>query len=116
MTASSLRLLDQFFVFLVGYPLLKGTGDEIFTPEFTFSSFRYVEVTGFPGKPDLNSIEGLRMNTDLQETGSFECSNELFNRIQEMAKWTFLSNVFSVQSDCPAREKLGYGADMFATE
>ncbi len=95
--------------------ILKGNGDEVFTPEFTFSSFRYVEVTGFPGKPDLNSIEGLRMNTDLQETGSFECSNELFNRIQEMAKWTFLSNVFSVQSDCPAREKLGYGADMVAT-
>ena len=100
---------------MVNTYILKGTGDEIFTPEFTFSSFRYVEVTGFPGKPDLNSIEGLRMNTDLQETGSFECSNELFNRIQEMVKWTFLSNVFSVQSDCPAREKLGYGADMVAT-
>lgn len=100
---------------MVNTYILKGTGDEIFTPEFAFSSFRYVEVTGFPGKPDLNSIEGLRMNTDLQETGSFECSNELFNRIQEMAKWTFLSNVFSVQSDCPAREKLGYGADMVAT-
>jgi len=100
---------------MVNTYILKGEGNEVFTPEFTFSGFRYVEVTGFPGKPDLNSIEGLRMNTDLQETGSFECSNELFNRIQEMAKWTFLSNVFSVQSDCPAREKLGYGADMVAT-
>ena len=95
--------------------ILKGEGDEVFTPEFTFSSFRYVEVTGFPGKPDLNSLEGLRMNTDLQETGSFECSNELFNRIQEVTKWTFLSNVFSVQSDCPGREKLGYGADIVTT-
>ncbi len=95
--------------------ILKGDGDEVFTPEFTFSSFRYVEVTGFPGKPDLNSIEGLRMNTDLHETGSFECSNEMLNRIQKMVKWTFLSNVFSVQSDCPAREKLGYGGDIVVT-
>jgi alpha-L-rhamnosidase len=95
--------------------ILKGEGDEVFTPEFTFSSFRYMEVTGFPGKPDLNAVEGLRMNTDLQETGSFECSNPMFNRIQEMVKWTFLSNVFSVQSDCPAREKLGYGGDIVAT-
>lgn len=95
--------------------ILKGEGDEVFTPEFTFSSFRYVEVTGFPGTPDLNSMEGLRMNTDLQETGSFECSNELFNRIQDATIWTFLSNVFSVQSDCPAREKLGYGADIVVT-
>jgi alpha-L-rhamnosidase len=95
--------------------ILKGEGNEVFTPEFTFSSFRYLEVTGFPGKPDLNAVEGLRMNTDLQETGSFECSNTMFNQIQEMTKWTFLSNVFSVQSDCPAREKLGYGADLVVT-
>lgn len=95
--------------------VLKGEGQEVFTPEFTFSSFRYVEVTGFPGKPDLNAVEGLRMNSDLQPTGSFECSNELFNRIQEATLWTFLSNVFSVQSDCPAREKLGYGADIVTT-
>ena len=95
--------------------ILKGQGDEVFTPEFTFSSLRYLEVTGFPGKPDLNSVEGLRMNTDLQETGSFACSNEMFNQIQEVTKWTFLSNVFSVQSDCPGREKLGYGADIVTT-
>lgn len=100
---------------MVNTYVLKGESDEVFTPEFTFSGFRYLEVTGFPGKPDLNSVEGLRMNTDLQETGSFECSNEMFNRIQEMVKWTFLSNVFSVQSDCPAREKLGYGGDIVAT-
>ena len=55
------------------------------------------------------------MNADLQETGLFECSNPMFNQIQEMAKCTFLSNVFSIQSDCPAREKLGYGADIMTT-
>ena len=95
--------------------VIKGDGEEVFTPGFTFSSFRYLEVTGFPGKPDLNSVEGLRMNSDLTETGSFECSNEMFNQIQEVTKWTFLSNVFSVQSDCPGREKLGYGADIVVT-
>jgi len=95
--------------------VLSGNGEEVFTPEFTFSGFRYVEVSGYPGKPDLNSVEGLRMNTDLPVNGSFECSNALFNQIQEVTLWTFLSNVFSVQSDCPAREKLGYGADIVVT-
>jgi alpha-L-rhamnosidase len=95
--------------------ILKGAGEEIYTPQFTFSGFRYVEMTGFPGKPDLNTLEGLRMNTDLQETGSFECSDEMFNKLQEVTKWTFLSNVFSVQSDCPAREKFGYGGDIVTT-
>jgi alpha-L-rhamnosidase len=100
---------------MVNTYILGGNGDEVFTPEFTFSGFRYVEVRGYPGKPDLNSIEGLRMNADLDVSGNFECSNALFNQIQQATLWTFLSNVFSVQSDCPAREKLGYGADIVVT-
>jgi alpha-L-rhamnosidase len=74
-----------------------------------------VEVTGFPGKPSLNALEGLRLNSDLASVGSFECSNPMFNRIQQMVLWTQLSNVFSVQSDCPHREKFGYGGDIVAT-
>lgn len=94
-----------------GY-ILKGTGTETWQPQFTFHGFRYVEITGWPGKPTLADIEGLRMNSDLQQQGSFSCSNELFNQLHKVIQWTFLSNVFSVQSDCPAREKMGYGADM----
>lgn len=95
--------------------ILNGHGTETFTPRFTFHGFRYVEVTGFPGKPTLNSLEGLRLNSDVQPAGSFECSNELFNRIQQMVLWSKLSNLFSVQSDCPHREKFGYGGDIVAS-
>lgn len=94
-----------------GYTL-KGNGKEIWNPRFTFHGFRYVEITGWPGKPTLNDIEGLRMNADLQSNGTFECSNDMFNQLHKNIQWTFLSNVFSVQSDCPGREKMGYGADM----
>jgi alpha-L-rhamnosidase len=94
---------------------LKGDGVEEWNPKFTFHGFRYVEISGWPGKPTLNDIEGLRMNSDLQQQGSFLCSNEMFNQLHSVIQWTFLSNVFSVQSDCPAREKMGYGADIVAT-
>ncbi|HYC85912.1 MAG TPA: family 78 glycoside hydrolase catalytic domain, partial [Chryseosolibacter sp.] len=94
---------------------LKGDGIETWSPRFTFHGFRYVEVTGWPGKPGIDDFDGLRMNTDLQANGTFSCSNELFNRLHEVIQWTFLSNVFSVQSDCPGREKMGYGADMVVT-
>jgi alpha-L-rhamnosidase len=94
---------------------LKGGGVEEWSPRFTFHGFRYVEISGWPGKPDTNSVEALRMNSDLPEDGKFSCSNSMFNQIHEAVKWTFLSNVFSVQSDCPGREKLGYGADIVAT-
>jgi alpha-L-rhamnosidase len=94
--------------------ILKGEGEEVYTPRFTFHGFRYVEVTGFPGKPSLASLEGLRLNSDVQPAGSFICSNERFNRIQQMVLWTELSNLFSVESDCPHREKFGYGGDIVA--
>ncbi len=95
--------------------ICKGKGTEIFQPRFTFHGFRYVEVTGYPGKPKLEDFEGLRMNSDVEKVGSFECSNPMFNRIQTMVEWTLLSNLFSVQSDCPHREKFGYGGDQVAT-
>ena len=97
-----------------GY-ILKGGEMETWSPRFTFHGFRYVEVTGWPGKPTLENFEGLRMNADVQQAGSFECSNEMFNKLHTAIQWTFLSNIFSVQSDCPAREKMGYGGDMVAT-
>jgi len=94
---------------------LRGGGPEEYTPRFTFHGFRYVEVSGFPGKPTRESIEGLRLNTDVEPVGSFRCSNERFNRLHEAVQWTLLSNLFSVQSDCPAREKFQYGGDIVAT-
>ncbi len=92
--------------------IMKGQGFETWSPRFTFHGFRYVEITGWPGTPTLNDITGLRMNTDLQQVGNFSSSNQTFNRLHDVVQWTFLSNVFSLQSDCPAREKMGYGADI----
>ncbi len=104
------EIADQRDVYIA-----KGKGLEIYTPRFTFHGFRYVEMTGYPGRPNLNTLEGLRLNTAVESVGSFSCSNEMFNRIQEMTRWTFLSNLFSVQSDCPHREKFGYGGDLVVT-
>jgi alpha-L-rhamnosidase len=95
--------------------IARGGGEEVYAPRFTFHGFRYAEVTGLPGPLSLDDLEGLRLSADVAETGDFACSNELLNRIQDMVRWTFLSNIFSVQSDCPHREKFGYGGDLVAT-
>jgi alpha-L-rhamnosidase len=91
---------------------LNGHGIETWSPRFTFHGFQYLEITGWPGTPTVNDVEGLRMNSDVQSSGSFASSNDMFNRLHDIIQWTFKSNIFSVQSDCPGREKLGYGADM----
>jgi alpha-L-rhamnosidase len=95
--------------------ILKGKGTEEWHPRFTFHGFRYLEVTGWPGKLTPDDIEGLRMNSDLPLSGTFSCSNDSLNLLLDVVKRTFLSNVFSVQSDCPGREKMGYGADIVST-
>lgn len=92
----------------------KGDGLETYTPRFTFHGFRYVEVTGYPGRPPLSAIEGHLLQSDVSRTGWFECSNPLFNAIQEATRWSLLSNIFGVQSDCPHRERFGYGGDIVA--
>jgi alpha-L-rhamnosidase len=92
-----------------------GRGLERYTPRFAFHGFRYLEVTGYPGRPSLDAVTGLRLNADVEDAGSFTSSSALLNRIQEMTRRTFLGNLFSVQSDCPHREKFGYGGDIVAT-
>ena len=92
-----------------------GNGIESYTPRFTFHGFRYVEMTGWTGQPTLDMLTGLRLSADVPRAGSFTCSDPLFNKIQEMCDRTFRSNLFSVQSDCPHRERFGYGGDIAAT-
>lgn len=89
--------------------------EETYTPRFTFHAFRYVEITGLPGPVPLTSLTALRLNSSVEKVGNFSCSNPLLNDIQKMCERTFLSNIFSVQSDCPHRERLGYGGDIVAT-
>lgn len=94
---------------------------ETYTPRFTFHGFRFVEVTVIPVDETARSsfgpitITGVRLNSDVPDAGSFSCSNDLFNQIQQMCRRTFLANIFSVQSDCPHRERFGYGGDIVAT-
>jgi alpha-L-rhamnosidase len=94
--------------------IVKGGAPERYTPRFTFHGFRYVEITGLPSPPSLDMLEGHALNSDVATVGTFACSNELFNRIQKLIVWTQLSNMFSVQSDCPHRERFGYGGDILA--
>ncbi|MES1250317.1 MAG: alpha-L-rhamnosidase, partial [Chitinophaga rupis] len=69
----------------------------------------------WPGRPELKDLEGLQLGADVADAGAFECSNSMLNQLARNIRWTFRSNLFSVQSDCPAREKYGYGGDMFCT-
>ena len=52
--------------------ILKGKGTELYEPFFTYHGFRYVQVTGFPGEPNLDNLEGCVVHSDVEPSGHFE--------------------------------------------
>ena len=89
--------------------------DVWYTPEFTFHLFRYMEIAGLSQAPEKSDIQGLVLHTHVKENGHFSSSFPLLNEIQDATRRTFVNNLMSVQSDCPARERFGYGGDLNAT-
>ncbi|RYG33625.1 alpha-rhamnosidase [bacterium] len=90
---------------------LKGVGEEVWEPRFSYQGFQYVEVTGFPGELRPENLEGLFIHTDVARVGEFECSNPLLGKILDSARWAYLSNLESIFTDCPHREKNGWTGD-----
>jgi alpha-L-rhamnosidase len=92
--------------------VLRGDGEEVYEPRFTFHGFRYVEVTGYPGEPSLGALTGCVVRSATPPAGSFGCSNPLVNELQENIVWGQRGNFLSVPTDCPQRdERLGWMGD-----
>ncbi|MGQ9592017.1 MAG: glycoside hydrolase family 78 protein [Planctomycetota bacterium] len=92
---------------------LRGLGEEVFQPRFTYHGFRYVEVTGLRENPTPDSIVALAFHSAPPVAGSFECSSPLLNRLARNIVWTHRDNMHSVPTDCPQRdERCGWMGDM----
>ncbi len=88
---------------------LKGGGLEVWEPRFTYRGFRYVEVTGFPGEPVLENIDGRVVHNAVNQIGSLQTSNELINRLRANIIWGMRGNFSGVLTDCPQRaERCGW--------
>jgi len=85
--------------------ILKGDDDETYEPRFTYHGFRYAEISGYPGEPSFETLEGCFVHSDVPRAGSFSCSNALVNRIHQNVLWGQLSNLMSVPTDCPQRDE-----------
>lgn len=92
--------------------ILKGDGTEIWEPCFAIHGFRYVEITGYPGKPSLTDFEGHVLYDEMKQTGHFETSDTLINQIYHNAYWSIRSNYRGMPTDCPQRtERMGWTGD-----
>ena len=95
---------------------LKGNGVETWHPRFSYYGYRYIQVEGAvmkgqknPGKlPVIENIESCFVYNSAPKVSTFESSNEMFNQTHRLIEKAVRSNMQSVFTDCPHREKLGW--------
>jgi alpha-L-rhamnosidase len=91
---------------------MKGGGPESYSACFTWFVFREVEITNWPGEFDPDQVRAEAVYTDIRTTGKFECSNELFEKINRIWWRSQTDNMHGgVASDCPHRERSPYTGD-----
>ncbi len=93
--------------------VLKGHLEEVWHPRFTYYGFRYVQIEVLPKDNDstatkIIAIKALHTRNSADAIGNFVCSNKLFNKTYSLIKWAINSNMQSVFTDCPHRERLGW--------
>ncbi|WP_128544603.1 family 78 glycoside hydrolase catalytic domain [Larkinella soli] len=92
--------------------ILKGEGEELWEPRFTYHGFRYVELTGFPGTLTTAGVEGRVVHDDLPQAGTLTTSSDLLNQIYKSAFWSVRGNYRGIPTDCPQRdERMGWLGD-----
>jgi len=92
--------------------IARGDGTDCFENTFNYAGFRYATIEGLDAPPALSDMKAMLVETAIEPTGTFRCSNDLFNRIHELNVHTIRClNLGGYHVDCPHRERKGYGAD-----
>jgi alpha-L-rhamnosidase len=90
----------------------KGGGPEVWQPRFTFHGFQYIELSGYPGTPESDTVTGIELTSATPAAGSFECSDTRLNQLYHNICQTQRANFIEVPTDCPQRdERLGWTGD-----
>jgi alpha-L-rhamnosidase len=108
-------------------------GEEEWFPRFYYVGSRYLQAECFapgdvpavaverPGatpsstaasaparRPRLLSVDAVVVHSSADPVGHFACANPRLNRIRDLVRWAQRSNMVSILTDCPHREKLGW--------
>ncbi len=98
---------------VIDHYILKGDSQgEQWTARFTYHGFQFVEVTGLPAPPTLDTITGLVLHNDTPMTSGFECSDPVINQLFKNITRTQRANFIEIPTDCPQRdERMGWMGD-----
>lgn len=85
--------------------VLRGDGEEVYEPRFSYHGFRFVELRGYRGTPTRETIAGRVVHSDVAPAGSFAGSHPLVNRIVKNVIRGVRGNYLSIPTDCPQRDE-----------
>lgn len=95
--------------------VLKGEGEEHWHPRFSYYGFRYIQADLKPNSgnrekalPEIKEGNSCFIYNSAEKISTFESSNSLFNNAHRIIGNAVRSNMQSVFTDCPHREKLGW--------
>lgn len=89
----------------------RGSGDEWYEPEFANHGFRYMEIANAPEPFSAGDVTARAVCSEVGKTLDFKTSDPLLMHLFHLAENSFRSNLMSVCTDCPSRERQGWPAD-----
>lgn len=74
------------------------------SPVFSYHGFRYAEITGIKDAKTTDFI-GEVVSDEMEQTGYFESSDSILNKVYSNATWGILGNYKGMPVDCPQRDE-----------
>lgn len=91
--------------------LICRNGRNHYKSKFTIWGFRYAKI-----ETDIDlataTFTSIAVYSNMEQTGSFQCSNEDVNQLVCNSIWSMKSNFCDMPTDCPTRERAAWTGDM----
>ncbi len=85
-------------------------GEDHYKTSFAVFGFRYAQIIG-DAAIRSEDFSAIAVYSDMEQTGFFQCSNELVNQLFSNTLWSMKGNFLDLPTDCPTRERLGWSGD-----
>lgn len=92
--------------------ILDDTGERDYAPWFTYHGYRYIYIYADHGEVEVSNIKGRLIASKTVPMVGLLTSNEKVNRLQKNIEWTLRSNMPSILTDNPDRERAGWTGDL----
>jgi len=85
-------------------------GETDYQTAFAVFGFRYA-LLDTDVEVDPADFRAVAVYSDMEQTGTFDCSNGAVNQLVSNTRWSMKGNFLDVPTDCPTRERLGWTGD-----